>query len=550
VKTKLFLVLFFIIASLQGYEFGSGDLSLYLPYVMNLHDKTLFNNDLLITSMAVYSAPAWHFVAWLLNFSDPKTVFFALFLLQIVAIIAGAHFFYRQLFGANNGWILFLLLLTISRSSGAMNTFGLNPFSYFQPCGLALGMLLFLYGFLDAGKYKTAGFIAGTMFLYHPISAVWACILFLLHSIIEKKPLFSRNKIIGGFVLIVCASPYIVSYVLSNILHPHEPIAISFWMELAKMRLNHAFFLSRWVPDRFIQLGLVVVGIVLFRRHPAFLRTYPIALAAIIAVGAAGFGELFSSKMIIQLNLLRCTYMVYILFFAFLAFRVSMVDSTRSLLGNIIWVVMFLLLLIMPFLEHRHTFFSYLLIGFSIILSLGAGFIKIKNYQKIIIASGFAMVLFISIITINSRYKTTGACFNTFGTGSWYDMQVWVRDNISQSSRIMTPPYLEGFRSYSQHPIYGDWKDGGSHQFCNLTVLEWWKRMQSLGIALSMKSAAFPRVYHENALYVARKTEIKYVVFDKAMARAIGPVAYENRGFGLLDLKAGGEEQRLAPLGR
>jgi hypothetical protein len=534
VRNFIVLILFFVLACLQGYEFGTGDLALYLPYVMHLHDPSLFTGDLLITSLSAYGAPLWHVVAWLLNFGDVKTVFFVLFLFQTAVITAGFRFFYRRFFGDNSGWMVFLLLLTMARSSGAMNTFGLNPFSYFQPCGLALGMLMFLYGFLDSGKYKTAGVIAGTMFLYHPISAVWACLLFLLRSITGTGRVNSCNKLSGGLVLFLCASPYIISYVQGNIIHPHEPVAAGLWVELARMRLNHAFFLSRWVPDRFVQMGLVFAGIMIFFRHPAFLRTLPIVIATLIALVATAFGELVSSRMILQLNLLRCTYLEYILFFAFLAFRVSQIDHLEAPIRKVIWTVLCLLLVVMPYLEHHRTIFSYCLIGTVLMISIGTGLKKIGQFQKIIVASGLVMVAIITAINVDDRHKSTGRFFAAAGTGSWHDIQVWVRDNTPRGSRVVTPVYLEGFRSYSVHSIYGDWKDGGSHQFCNITIREWWERMQSLGITLGMKSDLFPKVYHENALAAARKADGDYVVYDKRYARCVGQPMYENDRFGIV----------------
>jgi hypothetical protein len=143
------------------------------------------------------------------------------------------------------------------------------------------------------------------------------------------------------------------------------------------------------------------------------------------------------------------------------------------------------------------------------------------------------VVLFLSWERLYERYKSSGVLFNTAVSGPWYDVQVWVRNHLPGDERLMTPVYIEGFRSYSLHPIYGDYKDGGSHLFCSGTVFEWWKRMQAMGLTLHMKSGDFPRAYHERAIGAALASGIRYVVFDKHYAVCTGNVLYENGRFGV-----------------
>jgi hypothetical protein len=530
------LALLFLLACAQHYSFGIGDLALYLPFVMHLHGRSLFGNDLLMQSLGSYAAPLWQAVAWLLSFTSAKGLFLMLFLVQTAVITTGARFFYRQLFGNNSGWVLFLLMLVLERSSGAMNTFGLNPFGYFQPGGLAFGAVLFMFGALDKGLWKTAGVLAGTMFLYHPFTALWACLLFILRAVLgtgEHVPL--RKKAAGAALLAAGASPYVFSFLHTAFIHSPHSFAPGLWIELARMRLSHAFFLSQWVPDRFVHFALVFAGTMLFRRHPAFRRTLPFLAATLIAFFTIAAAEIASSRFLLQLNLARCTYLLFVLFFAFVSWRVADIGTRNTPVRNYLWTLLSLFLILYPFLERNHGPLAWSLAAFSL-LAAGAPLLKIRPPHGTVVCAGLIVVLFLSGERLYERYKSSGVPFNTAASGPWYDVQVWVRDHLPEDERLMTPVYLEGFRSYSLHPIYGDYKDGGSHLFCPGTISEWWKRMQACGMTLHMKSGDFPRAYHERAVGAALASGIRYMVFDRHYAECAGNVLYENDRFGVAEL--------------
>ncbi|MBN2188898.1 MAG: hypothetical protein JW699_05550 [Chitinispirillaceae bacterium] len=528
------LFLFFLLACAQGYHVGVGDLSLYFPFVMHLHDRGIFGDDLLMQSLGSYSAPLWHAAAWLLNFTGAERLFLALFLVQTAVITAGARFFYRQLFGRDDGWVLFLLMLVLERSSGAMNTFGLNPFGYFQPGGLAFGMVLIMYGLLDKGYWKTAGVIAGTMFLYHPFTALWACLLFFLRAMVgtgEQVPF--RKKAAGAALLALCASPYVIPFLHAALAHPQQPLARDLWTALARMRLSHAFFLSQWVPDRFIHFTLVSAGILLFRRHPAFRRTLPFLIATAAAFLTIAFAEIAASRFLLQLNLARCTYLLFVLFFAFTAWRIADNNAGAAPVKTSFWALLSLLLMIYPFVEHHHGLAAMSMVVVSLIAAAMTLVFKARRPHFFIIGAGFLLIMAASGVKLYDRYNNSGVLFNTVVTGPWYDLQLWVRSHVPRGERLMTPVYIEGFRSGSLHPIYGDYKDGGSHLFCPRTVTEWWKRMLTVGLTLHMKEGDFPRAYHERAIGAALSSGIGYVVFDKRYAVCAGAVLYENSRFGV-----------------
>jgi hypothetical protein len=247
------------------------------------------------------------------------------------------------------------------------------------------------------------------------------------------------------------------------------------------------------------------------------------------------FAEIVSSRFLLQLNLARCTYLLFVLFFAFTAWRVAEGGARASRLGNYLWTLLSLLLMIYPFLERSRGPLAWALAAFSL---AAAGVPLLKTTARPLLAAacaGLAAVLVLSGERLHERFASAGVLFNAPAAGPWHDVQVWVRDHLPGDESLVTPVYLEGFRSFSLHTIYGDYKDGGSHLFCPATLAEWWKRMQAAGLALHMKRDDFPRAYHERALEAARASGTRYVVFDKLFASCAGTVLYENGRFGVAD---------------
>ena len=50
-------------------------------------------------------------------------------------------------------------------------------------------------------------------------------------------------------------------------------------------------------------------------------------------------------------------------------------------------------------------------------------------------------------------------------TGSWREVQDWVRLNTPKDAIFVTPPQEAGFRVFSERTVVGEWKDGTQQYF-------------------------------------------------------------------------------------
>ena len=126
----------------------------------------------------------------------------------------------------------------------------------------------------------------------------------------------------------------------------------------------------------------------------------------------------------------------------------------------------------------------------------------------------------------------------------WLETAAWCGTAIPRNEIVMTPLVSQDFRPYSLAATYCTWKDGAPHCFCDSTLSLWWRRMQRFGVTLPLKRDGLSALYHARAIEVARAEHIRYVVFDKRCARASGPLAFQNRNYGVIDLQ-GSEGCRL-----
>jgi hypothetical protein len=66
-------------------------------------------------------------------------------------------------------------------------------------------------------------------------------------------------------------------------------------------------------------------------------------------------------------------------------------------------------------------------------------------------------------------------------TGSWREVQDWVRLHTPKDAIFVTPPQEAGFRVFSERTVVGEWKDGTQQYFDETFATEWAARMEALG---------------------------------------------------------------------
>jgi hypothetical protein len=527
-----------LLAALQGYTYGIGDLDTYIPFVLHHFDPSFFPHDLLIETIEDHPVYLWKFLALFLSFMSPETLFKALFFFQIILNTIAVRWFFRQFFGPGRGWIFVLLTLIVSSSSAAMGKYGLNPYGYFHPAALALGAALISCVLIDQGRWIAGGLVAGSVFLFHPFTAIYAGLFLFFRVVLDFRRVSFPRIASGLLAFLLVSSPSWIPHVQKLLSGPTPGFDKALWLELVRMRMQFSFFMSQWVPERFLGLAVALTALWSFRRHPVFMRTLPIILATLVALVTMALAELFSVKFLLQLQLARCSYFLFVLVCFYLADYLFTLDIDRMPLSGTIWLLLgYALMIEEPFGAHDPVWVRFVLI--LIVLGSLSSIIsrRMTWWRPLYIGIGFLMVLFVTGVKVHERYVTSGRMYDLTRTTSWEEIQLWCRENIPKDLVIMTPVYIEGFRCLSWHSIYGSYKDGAPHNYSEKTVFLWWDRMQRLGCVLPLHVGDLPRLYHENAANAARGEGIRYLIYDTQHARYDGPRLFENDRFGIVDLE-------------
>ena len=146
-------------------------------------------------------------MAFFLQWINVRHLMQCAFLVQTFLIAFGAVVFFRRFFGLGRKWMLFLLMLVLPVTSGGYGVYGLNPYGYFHAGALALGLALITYVCIDSGFWLIGSIGSGTMFLFHPVTAVYAVAFFMIRAVFDIVQKKKSGRIIIGMLFLVGNSP-------------------------------------------------------------------------------------------------------------------------------------------------------------------------------------------------------------------------------------------------------------------------------------------------------------------------------------------------------
>jgi hypothetical protein len=111
--------------------------------------------------------------------------------------------------------------------------------------------------------------------------------------------------------------------------------------------------------------------------------------------------------------------------------------------------------------------------------------------------------------------------------GDWIGVQLWAKDNTPIDAMFITPPYLQGFRIYSERGTVAEWKDGTQQYFDTEYSFVWWERISDLG---KEDKTYYDSLTKERLLEFCKKYGASYIVFPVTKKLDLPPV-YENKEY-------------------
>lgn len=597
VSVLYLLLLLFLFATVQflfrGYQFGVNDHSIEIPFIKKNIDNSLYPNDPMVGTRGKFvTFYTWIPAIFTMIIRNMEVVFFSLQMLAFFLVAMMSYFLCLRLFNDKTSAILGLILIFPQKL--VLGGSAIHICSFVPSFSILPIALLAIYLFLEE-RYLLSYIIIGLSFNYHALVSLHVLAMFLMYSVFHIKQIGVKRlgKSIG--LCLLCASPVMVWMLTIS-----SPMTEEWIRLMRIRSSHHSFPLSWSTSlylDYFLFIALSSLSLIIFpeKRYNRKMLLFSVAIAIMCGIGVV-FAEIIPIKFVIKAQFFRSTNFLtlFMLFYIANYFRKSW---SRSFIHKLAIIISFLalflkssyfgyiplaliLFLIAELVTQKQLVASWKFMAIlsflisALLLRISAShssfpqtlsfdpitsFIRILLENKwIVIAICTAILLYIMYHNIRPDYERIRAIsialitafivplmlFGVFGQfhpknrdeSNWRKVQMWARDHTQVSDIFITPPYLTGFRIFSERTIVGEWKDGTQQYFDSEYGSVWWERMNDLG-----KGKEFDKLSVERLMSLADKYKSAYVVVPVNKELNLEMV-YKNSGYKIYKFSRGSPE--------
>jgi hypothetical protein len=561
----------------KGYRFGGSHHAIQVPFVKHLADPSLYRSDALLQSLPGYVSAFLPAMAGLTRlFGDVEPAYFVVYVafhwLTLAALFALAFHFTRSL---GVGLLACLLYLGQAQSLGGAVSYW-PRLTHSHP---AVAMLLWAFYLHFRGRRVAALAVCGIAFNVHALYAAHVAFLLLFDCALDwlrrERPLPWGEAV--AFLLPALPTVALLASRSEAIPGPELPV----WLEVMRDRSGqHTFPLTappavyaRYLS--FLALGGLALAVADARTRRAVLRLG----AGVLLLCAAGFvfAEWVPLAGVIKAQLLRSTKWLTLLLLAPIARLLAeswawggmaRLGAALAFLGILLrepaWLVAALLVYVLGAWDRWPASASLLATGAAFVAAftgaapwperlglplLGAAAQSLSSDPLVMGCLFLFVVLRLALAAARPPWAraATAAVLLAATVGvapailrgaqaaqraePWNDVQAWVRGHVPVDAVILTPPYLEGFRVFSERATVGEWKDGTQQFFSWTFTRGWLERMREM----KGSTRAFDRFPADRLLELARKHAASYLVC-RASAELPFPRLYANPEFAVYEL--------------
>jgi len=585
-SASLILLLLFLFATAQvlfrGYEFAVNDHAIEIPFIKKNMDGGLYPDDPMVDTRGKFVT----FYTWIpailtMMTNNMEIVFFALQMLAFFLVAVMIYYLGLQL--SNDRVSALMALILIFPKKFVLGGSSIHITSFVPSFSILPIALLAIYLFLD-NRYVFAYVIIGLSFNYHALVSLYVFGMFTLYSVVHVRQIGIKRlgKSIG--LCLLCASPVIIWMLAVSSPMPEGWIKL---MRIRSS--HHSFPLSWKTPlyiDYLLFIALASLSLLTppEKRYHSKILFFGAAIALMCGMGLV-FAEILPIKFVIKAQLFRSTNFLTLFMLIYLAnyFRRSWSDSSIHKFAIVASVLIlffkasyfnYILLVLILFLiaelnARRQTALSWKPIAIAVFITSvlllrvfapHSSFPKTFSFDPItdfinkflenqwtvmaicsaillyvlgyLIKPGFKKIrgIGIALVTVSIFAVMLPGVFRHFhpsgrNKSSWREAQFWAKNNTQKSDTFITPPYMTGFRIFSERPIVGENKDGTQQYFDSEYGTLWWERMNDLGMGKE-----FDKLDQEGLARIANKYGAKYIVVPASKELNLR-IAHQNSGY-------------------
>lgn len=472
----------FAAININQYLFGIDNQALKIPFLKKFLNPNLYPNDPLVEQGIYFYTFFWKFLGLLIhNLSIEMTVlFFVVHFISLFFTFLAVYCIASLLFRSENVALLAMFLLLFSKDLIGGDA---TIYRVLDTALVARPILLFAMYYFFKNNFLKSYLLQGAAFLIHPLSAVYMIAILGVLSLWNLKQIGLKKFAICAAVLILLISPSLIWKLRYSPESLRLFSADAHWVELLRLRSAHHLFPFSWEKGTIIQTVLFLIAFLVSWRHRPESQYHRMIVTSSLVLFflwgiAAAFSEWWPASIILQLQLFRSSYFLFIfasIYVANYAFR-SFESTSTPIAGTIA------IMLTASLLYQARVW--EIALGAFVLFALGSlmhRFFHRRNlpdpYFK------YALKLMVLFLGFGAFFMRGGISIENSQNPSWLAVQKWAKQHSALNDMFIIPPLLriEGFRVESERSIYCDWKDGTAMFFNPAYGYEWYERINRLG---------------------------------------------------------------------
>ncbi|MBI4055479.1 MAG: hypothetical protein HY402_05030 [Elusimicrobia bacterium] len=587
-----------------GYTFGTdANLDQILPFVHKINNPALYPNDPYVDTLSTFPSFYPHIIAWMARIFPLAPLHFVLYaalkyLLLLIVFNLAQSFFSNKMTS-----YLACFLFAFSPLNNIFSLLGDDPLfktALFQTPLAGVLALAAIYFFLRR-RYVASFLIVGSIYYIQGLTANFLLVMFGFASwpAISEKDRKAGERLslgLGWAAFFLLWLPWLVMYF--NRPGPAPASSTQLFVSMLKAWYPGHYFPSLWGGAKWTNLA-AFIGLFSIFFHKGFphskasteIKLFLVAMATMWCV-AFVVGELVPVPSLILLQFFRSDVFFVSLGLIFAADYIRRLIETQAL-REVCWGALLVFVLV-EFSGPRHhgavmillvlwLFLNQTVYRFGLLaclaLCLYNSMVHPVAFKKVALASGLLTTLFVAkgrhhmpswfssnlavflaafvnLLPYHSllQYRIQYKQFDNKSEikRDWEDLGRWVKEHTPVESLFLSPPYMNGFRVYSQRSPYVEWIDAAAMHWARGYENGWVERMAQLGFwGETLGSLRYASVWHENPsleavgaleayerinedqlLKFSNRHGVDYVVTEHEKSLHF-PAIYQNKSFSL-----------------
>ena len=565
----LSLILALAGTAIVGYRFGDSNHGITVPILKRFMDPSLYPGDVMVATADKFPTVFFPLLARVLPGTDwIPFAFFVGYVASIAATLAAAYRIGRWAGGTMEAGLLTVLFTFPVRVGLAGEAIYRTAFSHSH---VASALVLWAIVWFLEGRRLLPLLVLSLGAYNHLLYSAYMLVPLTLVVLAEARQRGRRETLTLLAAAVVPLVPLAIA-----MLGKSTPMTAE-WLELLRTRSAHHSAPSTWGDQLPAAVGFLLLGLLSASSASAKKqKIFGIFLAGIALQFVVGtvFMELYPVKAVLQFQPHRCWRFLLVILFGWIATgvlagwregglpRIAAVFTTVVVfVANGLEPLLPAALVLGALLRRDAAPWARLAIPVALVFvpGIGEGSISydlLKDYPPRLFTSPAILGASLLIVLVVARQAAAplhrrlveGAVLAStllwlwphtyrrerarWESGSWREMQNWVRVNTPRSAVLLTPPSEVAFRVFSERTIVGEWKDGTQQYFDDAFVREWGRRMADLAGGATQRPDNFVGRSDADLLDLAARYGATYVVLPREPPRPF-PVVYSNRHFTL-----------------